>query len=81
MRAAIAAITTPREAVEAMVAAGAIFSVQHRDDCLGPSFTYCVSAGGDAERCRAILALVKAKPPAFLQAFRTTVQTIVGAIE
>lgn len=70
--------TTPREAVAAMIAAGAVFAVRRRDDALGFSFSYSVKPGGDVERCRAILADVKGWPPAFFQGFRAAVQVTVA---
>ena len=68
--AALQAISTPRAAVQAMRDAGATFAVHQRADTLGLSFTYRVNSDGDLDRCRAILAAVKSKPPAFFQAFQ-----------
>lgn len=67
-------LSTPRSAMEAMQVAGAVFTVRRRDDALEMSFSYSVQAGGDLDRCRAILASVKARPAAFFQAFRYEVQ-------
>ena len=64
-----------------MVAAGAVFAVQRRADTLGVSFTYRVEPGGDLERARAILAMVKERPPVFLAAFKAMVQQISGSLD
>ena len=81
LRRGVQAITTPKEAVEAMVAAGAVFSVQRRAESLGMSFTFRVETGGDLERARAILAMVKARPPVFLSAFKAMVQQVAGPLD
>ena len=78
LRRGVQAISTPLEAVEAMVAAGAVFAVEQRGFVLGMAFTYRMQPGGDIERARAILAAVKAKPPAFLSAFKSIVQEVAG---
>ena len=67
-------ITSPQQAVREMVAAGAVFAVRRRDDALGFSFSYRVADGGDQDRCREILAAVKAKPAPFYEAFKAQVQ-------
>ena len=72
-RSGVQAISSPKEAVEAMIAAGAVFTVQRRSDSLGVSFTYRVEPGGDLERCRATLIFVKSKPPQFLEAFKALI--------
>ena len=66
--------TMPREAFREMVTAGAVFDVRRREDSLGFSFTYRIAAGGDAGRCRKILAAVKARPPMFFEGFKAAVQ-------
>ena len=73
LRRGVQAITTPKEAVEAMVAAGAVFAVQRRTDTLGMSFTFSVAPGGDLERARQILVMVKARPSQFFDAFKALV--------
>ena len=70
--------TTPKEALHEMLAAGADFTVRHREDCLGISFSYRVADGGDAQRCKEVLAAVKSRPPIFFQAFRAAVQDVMA---
>ena len=71
--------TTPAQALREMIAAGATFKVHRRDDGLGMSFTYNVADGGDQDRCRDILAAVKAKPAPFYEAFKAQVQGSVAS--
>lgn len=65
---------SPQKAVCEMVAAGAVFTMHRSANGLGTSFSYRVADGGDAQRCREVLASAKARPPAFMRAFRVAVQ-------
>lgn len=71
-----AALTSPKQAVAAMVEIGAVFTIRQRADGLGVQFIYKVSPGGDLQACRKILAAVKGKAPAFFTAFQAYVQEI-----
>ena len=52
------------QAIAEMIANGATFKAQRRDDGLA-SFIFEVAGGGDRERCREIVRQIKARPDAW----------------
>ena len=67
------AYTISKEASIGMLACGAAFATPLSDDFFEPRLTYEVAAGGDRERCRAILADTRHRLMPFSAAFRAAV--------